>query len=348
MNGPLSGRRSLSGRTLCRTVLALSFCFTLLGRVGAVPEEYPYEELPPPAPELRAEISTARGSGETAVYRMGEPLVVRFRIDGAEQAAATIDGIFANGESKTLFDDVVPGNQTITRTIATIGGEPGHRSLRLRAQIQDMVLLAHCDFVVQPALAPLPPLLMPAPPRLVPAPPAPAAEDDPAEGHDLRLIIQKVQLWHVTPGGPPYGLVARGATQQVDGAGNKIIRLKPNPGGAGHRQLLRVEFIGIDPSWDHFPMHAAFVDLSTSVESLGGSPNGKLLDPDNLPFLISTLGPGGHLRRGFFAFQRLNPWMTRGVVWWDVDGLVGKETKLIIGARCSDGHDKEELVHTIK
>src|SRR5260370_41304541 len=84
---------------------------------------------------LQAQIQTDRGCGANAVYTVGDVLVVIFRIDGAQQAQATIDGVFPDGRSVQLYQDLVPGNTTITRPIANIGGTLGPRSVRLTASI---------------------------------------------------------------------------------------------------------------------------------------------------------------------------------------------------------------------
>jgi hypothetical protein len=164
--------------------------------------------------------------------------------------------------------------------------------------------------------------------------------------HALSLNLITVDLYHVTPNGT-VGWVPGGASV----AGNSIT-LKPNPGGGGHVQVLRIEFEGVDES----PRHAfdnADVVLSTNIDPFrgggwtAGDPNGYWMDPANLAALARLMGPGGHLNRGGFIYQRISPARTRGVVWWGLGGLSGRVTQLSIRARCSDGHARAEAVYTI-
>ncbi len=90
------------------------------------------------------------------------------------------------------------------------------------------------------------------------------------------------------------------------------------------------------------------MNLTANVGSLIGSPNGSLLAPESLPFLVKTLGPGGQLNQGVLVTQKINPWVTMGTIWWGIDGLVGKTTKLTLRANCTDGHAKQEVSLTIK
>src|SRR6266571_7666606 len=73
----------------------------------------------------------------------------------AQQAQATIAGVFPDGRSVTLYQHVVPGNTTITQPIANIGGTLGMRTVRLTASIQggEITATADCTFTV--AAAPL-------------------------------------------------------------------------------------------------------------------------------------------------------------------------------------------------
>jgi hypothetical protein len=336
--------------------MSVALGLVVLAGLGAAPRPATARQELPGGPQplgLQAEITTERGCGDRAIYQPGDVLTARFRVDGAEQADATIDGIFANGESKTLFHGVVPGNQTITQAIAKVGGNAGQRALRLTARAGDRIASATCGFVVQasPIDPPVyPPVNPPANPPDNPAANAPAkpGEIAPFPWHLLGLAIGRIELWHVTPGGDPYGWVPGGAKTSTDGDGNPVITLKPNPGGAGHVQVLRIPFVGMDPSLLHFPLHGAWVNLTASVGNLIGSPNGSLLAPENLPFLVKTLGPGNPLNQGVLVTQKINPWVTIGTIWWGIDGLAGKTTKLTLGANCTDGHAKQEVTLTIK
>lgn len=139
---------------LMSACLVPAMAFVTAGRPAAAAGELPEQ---PRTPRLSAAIATQRGCGDGAVYRLGEALVVSFRVDGAERAAATIEGVYADGRSTTLFRGDVPGNRTLTAAIATIGGELGRRAVRLTARAGDLVAPAQCGFVVQAPSSPVTP-----------------------------------------------------------------------------------------------------------------------------------------------------------------------------------------------
>src|ERR1700687_6163513 len=104
------------GLALLRRYLFLAGTAILLARAA-----------PLAAQGLTAQISTERGCGDSVVYQTGEVLVVDYRIDGANQVAAAIDGVFADGRVVPIFQGVVPGNQDIAQPIAIIGGQTWRR-----------------------------------------------------------------------------------------------------------------------------------------------------------------------------------------------------------------------------
>ncbi len=181
----------------------------------------------------------------------------------------------------------------------------------------------------------------PAPPDPQPPQPTPGPgsgnEQDDLQRHALGLLGPAVTLWHVTPGGT-VGWVPGGARV----TGNSI-DVRPNPGGPGHTQLLRLEFFGLDTSVAHL-LHNAWVELSSNAQN-SASDNGYWMNPSNLAGLVSAAG--GTLNQGFFFHQKLGPTLARGVIWWNVDGLRGKVTALKFGAYCSDKHAKADTEYTV-
>lgn len=131
-------------------VIRLAFSFAALASLVVLPGR-------PAAAQgrLKAQIVTERGCGANAVYMVGEVLAVTYRIDGASQVQATIDGVFPDGRSVQLYQAVVPGNTTLTQPIAVIGGTLGMRTVRLIASAAGGELTASADCTFTVASAPI-------------------------------------------------------------------------------------------------------------------------------------------------------------------------------------------------
>ncbi len=105
-------------------------------------------------PTLKAQITTNRGcleKGQNPVYFVNDPIIVQFRIDGVEQALATIEDILANGQVRVIFRRLVPGNQTL-QLPGKIEPPLGRETLRLTAQAGGLIARDECSFTVQAPL----------------------------------------------------------------------------------------------------------------------------------------------------------------------------------------------------
>jgi hypothetical protein len=104
-----------------------------------------------PIQPLRAQITADRGcleKGQNPVYFVGDPITVQFRVDGVEQALATIEDILPDGQVRVLFRQVVPGNRTLQLS-GKIEPPLGRETLRLTAQAGEQIAQDQCSFTVQ-------------------------------------------------------------------------------------------------------------------------------------------------------------------------------------------------------
>jgi hypothetical protein len=103
-----------------------------------------------PTAELRVRITTDRGSVETGqnpAYFVGEPIAIKFRVDGAAQALVTIEDVLPDGRVQIFFRQTVPGNQPLQLN-ARITPPLGRESLRLTAQASEQTAKDQCSFTV--------------------------------------------------------------------------------------------------------------------------------------------------------------------------------------------------------
>jgi len=104
-----------------------------------------------PIQQLKAQITTDRGcleKGQSPIYFVGDRITVQFRVDGVEQASATIEDILPDGQVRVIFQQVVPGNQTL-RLTGKIEPPLGREMLRLTAQAGGQIAQDWCSFTVQ-------------------------------------------------------------------------------------------------------------------------------------------------------------------------------------------------------
>lgn len=98
-------------------------------------------EEPPPPGALQAELSVDKGCG--ADYRIGEPLVISFRV--SRDALVTLRLRMPDGPVRVLVNQQVRGGVTHTLR-GTVGEPPGTRILLLEARAGDERAEAECEF----------------------------------------------------------------------------------------------------------------------------------------------------------------------------------------------------------
>lgn len=98
-------------------------------------------EEPPPPGALQAELSVDKGCG--ANYRIGEPLVISFRV--SRDALVTLRLRMPDGSVRVLVNQQVRGGVTHTLR-GTVGEPPGTRILLLEARAGDERAEAECEF----------------------------------------------------------------------------------------------------------------------------------------------------------------------------------------------------------
>jgi hypothetical protein len=90
-------------------------------------------------------ITVDRGCG--GVYRVGDPILVQFRIDGVDQAVATIEDILPDGRTQVILQRTVSGNRTHSFS-AYIVPPVGLERVRLTAQAGGRIAQAECTFTI--------------------------------------------------------------------------------------------------------------------------------------------------------------------------------------------------------
>jgi FG-GAP-like repeat/FG-GAP repeat len=109
---------------------------------------------------LAAHLTIDRGcleAGGNPIYFPGEKIGIQIRIDGADQAVATIEDILLQSdrrEIRVIYRQTVPGNRTITLAPGDVGAVLGKQTLRLTAQAGDRIAQDECSFTVAPPPAP--------------------------------------------------------------------------------------------------------------------------------------------------------------------------------------------------
>jgi hypothetical protein len=123
--------------------------YGFVGSAEEIDQWHIQSPTPPATATLTAMIETERGCGDQVQYKVGEPLNVYLRIDGANLVDVTIDVVLATGQVVPLFAGQMNGNVTLFGPLATISGTPGPRVLRVQAHAGDIVSnVAECHFTV--------------------------------------------------------------------------------------------------------------------------------------------------------------------------------------------------------
>lgn len=106
--------------------------------------------LPGPTGSLQAFISTDRGCqerGQNPVYSSGDPITVFLRVSGVGATLVTIEDITADGQTRVLVRQMVPGNQMLLLR-GQITPPLGRETLRLTAPVGNQILRSECSFTV--------------------------------------------------------------------------------------------------------------------------------------------------------------------------------------------------------